>query len=222
MSSEVGIRPFEARDRAAVREICCETADRGRPAREDFCDRALLADVITRYYTDFEPQCAWVAEADGRVIGYLTGALNTDRANRMLFARVAPRAVGRALVRGVLWRRSAWRLLAGMAITAVKLIRADRPSLAGYPAHLHVDIRDGYRGQHVGARLVAPFLRKLDEAHIPGVHATVRSDNPGARGFFERLGFSALGEHTVVLPMEGTLENVAIITYGKRIGPTRA
>ena len=65
MNAVVNIRLYESRDRAAVRRICCETADNGGPVEGFFRDRELVADLVTRYYTDFEPESCWVAEVAG-------------------------------------------------------------------------------------------------------------------------------------------------------------
>ena len=64
MASEAGvtivIRPYEARDRAAVRRISYETADGGRAGRSIHSDGEFIADLLTRYYTDFEPESTLV------------------------------------------------------------------------------------------------------------------------------------------------------------------
>ena len=49
----IAVRPFEPRDRQAVRVICCDSADRGKPIEDLFPDRDLAADVLTAYYTDY-------------------------------------------------------------------------------------------------------------------------------------------------------------------------
>jgi hypothetical protein len=70
------IRPYGPADRPAVRRICEDTADRGAPLAWLRQDREFVVDLVTRYYTDYEPESTWVAESDGRVIGYLTAALD--------------------------------------------------------------------------------------------------------------------------------------------------
>jgi hypothetical protein len=54
MTSQVVIRPSEQRDREAVREICCDTADGGERVESFFPDREVFADLLTLYYTDYE------------------------------------------------------------------------------------------------------------------------------------------------------------------------
>jgi hypothetical protein len=68
------VRRFEARDRAAVRFLCCETGFLGKPIDPVFEDRELFADYLTSYYTDIEPESCFVLEQNGRVVGYLLGS----------------------------------------------------------------------------------------------------------------------------------------------------
>ena len=54
-------RKYRPSDRAAVRRLCCETGFIGNPIDPVFEDRELFADFLTAYYTDFEPESAFVA-----------------------------------------------------------------------------------------------------------------------------------------------------------------
>src|SRR3954452_14509188 len=65
------IRPYEPRDRAAVREVCRATAYEGDGAA--LLDPNLFADLMTRAWTDFGAGPLWVVENDGAVQGYLAG-----------------------------------------------------------------------------------------------------------------------------------------------------
>ena len=87
------IRPYRQADRHAVRAIVCDTAERGGPVERFFHDREVFADLLTRYYTDWEPGSLWVAERDAWVVGYLTGCLDTRRYHRVMAWRIIPMAV---------------------------------------------------------------------------------------------------------------------------------
>ncbi|QSR89741.1 GNAT family acetyltransferase [Methylacidiphilum caldifontis] len=67
------IRKFCPQDREAVRKICADTGFLGKPIDPIFEDRELFADFLTRYYTDMEPESAFVCEIDGEVVGYIIG-----------------------------------------------------------------------------------------------------------------------------------------------------
>ena len=116
------VRRYEPRDRAAVREICCDTADAGAPVERFFPDREVFADVLSRYYTDFAPATTWVAEQDGRVVGYLTGCLDTRRFLQTTAIRIVPAALLKALLHGSLWHRFVRQNLHRPASTRRQLI----------------------------------------------------------------------------------------------------
>lgn len=206
----LAVRPFEPRDREAVREICCDTADRGEPVESFFDDRELVADLVTRYYTDFEPQSSWVAECDGNVVGYLTGTLDTARCRQVTIRCITPRAVWHAVLRGVLWRASTWRLLWNMRHDWRRARSAGRLALVEYPAHLHVNVRKGFRGKNLAPQLMQKFFEQVKGAGLRGVHANVHRGNVNGRRFFEAMGFSPLAPSAQV----GEATQTSIV-YGK-------
>jgi ribosomal protein S18 acetylase RimI-like enzyme len=186
------IRPYAPRDRAAVRELCFETADAGGSAERYFPDRELFADLWMLYYTDREPEALWVAEQEGRVAGYLAGCLDEARFSRRLPA-VSLRVLGRALARGSLLRSYLWRLLAANLPLWFAGAGAPDPRPAGKCAHLHINLRPSLRGLGAGPALMEAFLAAARAGRVQSVRAAVREDNAGARRFFERMGFSSLG-----------------------------
>lgn len=218
MADAVRIRAYARADRAAVRRLCGETALRGEPVDPLFSDREVVADLLTRYYTDYEPAASWVAEQDGRVVGYLIGCLNTRRFRRLHAVAVVPQAVCCAIARGALWRRETWRLLdAGLRTWRLSGVASPAIPREYAAAHLHINLDRQARGQHFGERLIAPFLRRAAAAQCAGVHASVRGDNSPARRFFERLGFAPVARTRVVWPAGVAMEAHETIVYGKRL-----
>jgi ribosomal protein S18 acetylase RimI-like enzyme len=215
MTSEITIRRIAPKDRQAVRHICCATADRGQPLASFYSDCEFVADLMTRYYTDVAPAFSWVAESDGQVIGYLLAAPDSEAARRTVAWRIGPRAVLRALARGALWRAETWRMLAATRQNRRGFEARRRIRLEEYPAELHVNIMDGFRGRHVGVRLMRACLSQLASAGVAGVHANVRSDNPGGRAFFERMGFRAIGEYVTTFPAKGGTQQVEVSVYAR-------
>jgi hypothetical protein len=63
-----------------VRGIAFQTGFMGDPADWYWRDFASFADIWTSYYTDREPESAFVAESNGRVVGYLFGCVESARA----------------------------------------------------------------------------------------------------------------------------------------------
>ena len=183
------IRPYEKPDRAAVRELACATADCGKPLDWLIPDSVFLADILTRYYTDLEPESSLVADADGRVAGYLNGCRDTSLWRVRMARRIVPAAVALALWRGLAWRPEIRRLLRLNWREYSWHCHGGAPRLEAYPAHLHVNVAAGARGGGLGARLVERFLDDLRAAGVPGVRASVRADNKPGLDFFRRLGF---------------------------------
>src|SRR5882757_5515315 len=81
MASEkrLTLRPYQAADRSRVRELCCETGFLGNAIDPVFEDRELFADYLTAYYTDWEPESAFVLLVNGEIRGYLLGSRHPFR-----------------------------------------------------------------------------------------------------------------------------------------------
>ena len=217
MDTGVHIRPYEPRDRAAVRKICADTADAGHPVERFFPDREVIADLVTNYYTEFEPQSSFVADNGSGVVGYLMGCLNTKRFVRVETCRIAPVVFVKALVRGTLWHPQAVRLFRtniGMWLTTG--YRAGQ-NLNEYPAHLHVNVQDGFRGQRAGQRLVEAFFEHARRAGVRGVHASVSADNPRACHFFEGMGFIEVHREPRFRKTDGSSTILYTIIYARSL-----
>ena len=72
------IRAFRQADRQAVRALACETAARGEAVERFFHDREVFADLLTRYYMEWEPHALWIAEQDGAVVEGVTCGLDAS------------------------------------------------------------------------------------------------------------------------------------------------
>ncbi len=214
MEPAARIRNYQPADRSAVREIACDTADAGEPVERFFHDRRTISDVLTLYYTDYEPGSLWVAECDGRVVGYLTGCLDTRRQERVTRKRILPKAISGAIARGVLWHAEAWRLLASFAGTVILGGFPHPIDLVRYPAHLHINVRKGFRGGRLGPQLVEAFKQQVEHAGVRGIHVVTRGDNAGGRRFFEKMGFKLLCEKPLLLPAGAWFKRTSTAVYG--------
>src|SRR3954453_17414768 len=175
MDDAVEIRRYEPRDRQAVRETCRSTAYGG--AAGALLEPPLFVDLMIRPYTDFGAGSVWVAERRGGVVGYLAGGFERGRLQRVQAGRVVPGAVARSLGRGLLWRRSLWRLLSDLPGFLAEARRAEAPDEEDFPGHLHVNLLPESRGRAVGSRLVERFLNEARPRAIPRVRAVVYEPN---------------------------------------------
>jgi ribosomal protein S18 acetylase RimI-like enzyme len=218
MGVELQIRPYEPRDRAGLRQICCDTADAGQPVERFFPDREVFGDLLTNYYTEHEPQSTFVADQGGEVVGYVTGCLDTKRFLSTMKWRIVPVVLVKALLRGTLWHPQTVRLLRANLGLWLKGGHRTGPTFDDYPAHLHVNVRQGFRGQRLGQRLVEAFCERVRAAGVSGVHAGVSAENAQAGHFFEQLGFTELHREARFRKPDGSGNVLYTIIYGKKHG----
>ncbi len=211
------IRPYKEDDRSTIRRISYETSDRGEQNRLVFSDPDVLADVLTRYYTDYEPRSLWVAEYAGSVVGYISGCMDPTRYKMIVVLRVVPAAIFRAIYNGALWRKETWQLIRALMRTWFQGGFPQEVSDEEYPAHLHINIMGDFRGQQIGKKLMEGFLLQAKSAGVQGVHASVRENNMGAIRFFEHMGFHDVGSQTVNLPDGAGFQVRKSVIYGKRL-----
>jgi len=211
------IRRYIPTDRESVRRICCETANLGRPIENIFRDRRVLADLLTRYYTDWTARFCWVAEAGGRVIGYLSGCLNTRHFFWVMAVRIAPLILLESLLRGSFFSRQGRHLL---SLGTKSLIMGGffrRIPLNEYPAHLHIDILPEFRRKQIGRQLIEKFFDQCRAAGIPGVHLSTRDDNKGGRDFFISMGFKQHNSYPMAFPLGGGSRRGYAVIYVKKL-----
>jgi GNAT superfamily N-acetyltransferase len=184
---DVLIRPYEALDREGVFQLAADTAFFGRPLETYLDDRRLFCDAFYSYYTDFEPEHAWVASVDGVVVGFLMGCVNGARQRRVWLKRILPR-VARQLLQGryKIGVRT-WRHALRLGVAALQ----GRPhvSMQIYPAHLHLNVASAWRREGIGRRLLLAFLQQMRNLGVTGVHANSTSLNREAGRLFESMGF---------------------------------
>lgn len=192
------IRAYRKDDRKAVRDIACDTAFMGEPADVFFDDREILADFLTIYYTDYEPESSFVAEVRGEVTGYLIGTRNVRSLVRTYALAIVPRLLFKAFLRGTIFRRKNLRFLISLLhsfmngeLNSPDLSKTRSPQGA-YPATLHINIKADFRGRDIGSGLIERYLSYLKGLNISGVHVSTLSEK--AVNFFESNGFEILNK----------------------------
>jgi ribosomal protein S18 acetylase RimI-like enzyme len=186
------IRAYRKDDRKAVRDIAFDTAFMGKPADVFFDDREILADFLTLYYTDFEPESSFVAEARGEVAGYLIGTRDVKSLTRAYVLVIAPRILFKAVSRGTIFRKKNLRFILFLVRSLLRGEFNSSDPAAPYPATLHINIREDFRGRDIGSKLIESYLSYLSGLKISGVHVSTLSDN--AVNFFESNGFTLLNK----------------------------
>lgn len=189
------VRNYEAKDREAVRWICCETGFMGEPVEIYFQGREIFADIWTLYWTDYEPESAFVAEVEGRVVGYLLGCLNTARQEKIFSEEIRPALWRKALKEGIFFHKKNWQYLYRVFRSARRgEFKEPRQMLnTEYPAHLHTNIAPPeYRGKGIGKALMLAYFMYLRRHQSPGVHLVTTSRNSQALRLYYGFGFQKL------------------------------
>ena len=209
------IRKFRKDDRKDVRRICCATALKGKPSSLFFAGDEVLADALTLYFTDYEPESCFVAECNGVVTGYIIGSRDVSVAKRVARTSIMPWLIVKALVRGTLFKGKNIRFIWHCLISFFKR-EFDEPDFSKtYPATLHINIQEGWRDVGLGAKLIEAYLSYLIAQGVAGVHFATLSEQ--ASKFFQNQHFELLyaGRRSYFRYILG--RDIPIYIYGKRL-----
>ena len=208
------MRQYQACDREVVRRLCCETGFLGKAIDPVFEDRELFADYLTAYYTDIEPEAAFVLEHNGIVKGYLLGSRRPQRQRfdgfyqnlRLFFIGMSryPRynAATRAFIRWIL--NNSWR---------------EVPAAPRRTAHFHINVlpeAQSLAGTCVLMNTYFDYLRSRGEKEVFGQMVTFESRR-GAK-VLERFGFRVVERKEITKYRGLHHEAVYLTTIIKQLG----
>ena len=205
------IRRYQPADRPRVRELCCDTGFLGKPIDPVFEDREIFADYLTAYYTDCEPESAFVLLLNGDIRGYLLGSRRPLRQqlynlynNVALFLRGISRyrrynAASKKFVHWIL--RQAW---------------CEVPAVPRRTAHFHINLLADARSVAHSRALVDSYLKYLHEQGERRVFGqmVVFEDRRGTK-MFERYGFKVLNKREITKYRDVHPEPVYLCTVVK-------
>ncbi|WP_018465959.1 GNAT family N-acetyltransferase [Calidithermus timidus] len=177
------LRPALPTDLAALTEVAYATGFFGRSAEVYFPAKRLFGELWVGPYLGPAGGCGLVLEEGGQILGYVLGAQD-PLAYRRYFLQGLPRWLLQA----------AQGRFSGLEASLRFLLRALRyPSKAApnrlFPAHLHLNLLSGVRGQGWGERLLRAHLACLQQKGLPGVQLSTTEENRAALGLYQKLGF---------------------------------
>ena len=213
----INIRPYKAEDREALRALCCDVADRGGPIENFFPDREVAADLLTKYYTDYEPQSTFVALCDKRVVGYINGCMDNRRHGLVMFWLLMPVLLIKAFKRGIFSRPEIRQLLRGTLKNWRRIFVWRKKSFHSHQGHLHIGVAGDFRGQQVGRNLLNTLMNHAAGLGIVQLTASVSDANKAAGIFFEGQGFTLRERYPMVLIRDGKEERYHSLLYVKTI-----
>lgn len=188
-NDQVMIRPFRPDDRAVIRRISYETSFLESP-QLFVNDQDVVADALTRYFTDFEPDASFVAEENGSVIGYLTGAVDARAMDETIRRKILPGVAGRLLARRLILEKNVAGLVWHSFVSFWEGEFHMPDFSPEFPSTFHINLDRAARGHAVGRKLVRHFEDFLKAKGIPGVH--VRTMSEEAMEFFRRVGYEII------------------------------
>lgn len=181
---QVTIRPYRQKDREAVRGVCIATSSLPVENRRQ---KALLLLQYCDYYLEREPENCFVAVNEADVpIGYILCGRDFRRYRQAFLQDYLPRMRELSFFRAVGARLELW-------FTGLYAKR--------YPAHMHIDILEGYQRRGVGHRLVDALAAHLLGCHVPALMLTVGAGNQKGVNFYEKYGFQRVGSAVGALVM---------------------
>ena len=187
------IRSYRASDRPVVRRLCCETGFLGEPIDPVFEDRELFADFLTTYYTDKEPESAFVLEISGEIRGYLLGSRKPLR-NQFYSFRQNIRLFLRALWRYPRYNQRSRRFIRWMISHGWREV----PAAPRRTPHFHINLQPEARKMSTTRALISAYLSYLyrcGEKHVYGQIATFESRR--GEKMFERYGFKVMNRSEI-------------------------
>ncbi len=189
-NNSVVIRNYNTKDRPMVRRISCQTAFMGESSAAFFADDEILADALTLYFTDYEPESCLVAECDNSVVGYLLGAKDVLGMEKIFAERIAQTLFVKAIRRHLFFNMRNVKFLFNVFLSLVKGEFKVPTFSKDYPATLHINIIKEYRLRGIGSKLINAYLDYLKQQEIKGVYFATLSEKAGQ--FFKKQNFQLL------------------------------
>ncbi|MGI5220166.1 GNAT family N-acetyltransferase [Nocardia sp. CA-290969] len=191
------IRTFRPSDRTALQELATRAAQ-GSPTETLWGHPESEAAIYLEPYMDLEPESLFLAEADGELLGYLTGCVDTA-AFPSEDARIAHAIRAHRLI----LRRRPAAFFARSALDAAGAALRRTPTAGEihdprWPAHLHINVAPEARGTGAADGLMQHWFERLRSVGSPGCHLQTLVENTRAVRFFERTGFTPHGPAALV------------------------
>lgn len=217
VADDIIIRPYKTGDRSDIRRICCDTGFLGNPVETIFNDREIFADLFTAPYLDREPHWAWVAENNGKIVGYLLGSVSPTFHRTLMLSgfQTTMKMIGRAAIgRYANHPRSKhfirWLLTNGYW---------EQPKYPDNAAHLHFDIEKNHRGLGLGWRLWHVYETQLRRAGVERCYGSFFSwPKRRPESVYSRFGFSIFDRKQTTIFRPEISETVEVVCVHKNLG----
>lgn len=213
--SEWIVRTYAREDRRAVRDVAVANAWLGGPGGEAIPDPWIWAELVTRYFTDREPENTWVVAREGGlgVAGFLAGTTDVAKLEKYL-PRLVPGIFVRATTRALLLRRAPRRAAASMirSLLIGELVVPPKVRLH-FPATFRFAMSGEARGHGLGAKLLERYLDRMRSLDVPGVHVQALAANEELARFLQRAGFQLAASWPVTAFAHVEAQPIDLLTW---------
>lgn len=174
------IKPFEEKYRDDVNMVCLNTGPGSVFTDEN--DRRYILSMYNNYYLDCEPEnCFVLVDDNDTAQGYIICSSSPEKYSKGMKPYLE-------LIKGT----GLSNCFGGFGEYAVNCALSKM-----FPAHMHIDINDGFRRNGNGSALMNMLLDHLRESGVGSIQLIVGSGNKPAVSFYKKNGFKVyinLGE----------------------------
>jgi ribosomal protein S18 acetylase RimI-like enzyme len=169
----------------------------GNPIDQIFTDRNAFSDFFTRYYTDYEPDCALVTEdtETGEVVGYLLGCVRyryqAMKQVLLMVTRLAPKVILRFLTGR--YNRASRSFLFWVIFRSVR----ETPPAPRRSAHFHINLLPAFRNSGVGREMIFTFFDMATARGVPRIYGQIQTRDDRRTSFWSRYGFRELSRRRI-------------------------
>ncbi len=190
-TNNILIRNYIPADREAIRTIAYNTSFLGYP--EKFVsNKEIIADALTTYFTDIEPESCFVAVAQEKVVGYVFGTKNVKLMDKIHLQKIWPSVGWKIISEGMLLKKNFIAFIFQILKSFLKGEFYAPRFNKDYPALLHINLDESFRKLGIGKQLIKKFCDYLQSHHIKAVHLGTMSEE--SKNFFQKQGFQVLYE----------------------------
>ncbi len=207
------IRSYRSTDRGAVRRLCCATGFLGEPIDPIYEDRELFADFLTTYYTDHEPESAFVIERGGELHGYLLGSRKPLR-NQMYSFYQNICLFLRALLRYPRYNESSRRFILWILMNGWREV----PASPRRTPHFHINLLPEARKMSTTRALLSAYFTYLHSSGEKRVYGQIVTfESRRGEKMFERYGFKVMNRAEITKYRSFYPESVYLSTVIKNL-----
>lgn len=166
------IRKYQPKDCSQVEHIQFETYFLGKSAGLFVTNAKRIHDDI-RYYLEKEPESCFVAEHQGKVVGYLLGCLDDRNHDESIFQFVT-KSLSKLFIIPFMDKKDRRFWWARIKVLGIAIFGGSEDSGFITPkdsGHIHINLLPHARGKGVGTRLLKEFLKYARSKGVKNIRA---------------------------------------------------